>query len=104
MAAERSACVILSQCVCVCLTGGAVYSVAARFAVLTGGAMETLVAAALPVAVVTVLALAVIGAGAAIVSGAFEALVAVETGAAGVILRGGERRPFPRLRTVKVVF
>lgn len=49
--------------------------------------METLVAAALPVAVVTVLALAVIGAGTAVVSGALEALVAIETGATGVILR-----------------
>jgi len=73
--------------VCVLLTGGAVDSVASRLTVLTGGAMETLVATALSVAVVTVLTLPVIGAPIADISGAFEALVAVVTGAAGMILQ-----------------
>ncbi len=73
--------------VCAFLTGGAVDSVSPGFAVLARGAVETLVATALPVAMVTVLTLPVIGAPAADVSGAFEALVAVVTGAAGVILQ-----------------
>lgn len=61
-------------CVCVSLTGSAVDAVASRLAVLAGGAMETLVAAALPIATETVLTLPVIGTPAANVSGAFEAL------------------------------
>ena len=72
------------------LTGGAVDSISSRLAVLTRSAMETLVATALPVAIVTILTLPMIGAPAADVSGAFEALMAVVTGATGVIL---EDRP-----------
>lgn len=77
-------------CVCVCmlLTGGAVNSVSPRLTVLTRSSMETLVALALAIAMVTIMTLPVIGAPAADVSGAFEALVAIVTGATGVILQG----------------
>lgn len=70
----------------VSLTGRAVDSITSWLTVLARGAMETLVATALPVAVVTVLTLAVIGAPVPDVSRAFEALVAVVTRATGVIL------------------
>lgn len=70
------------------LTRGAVDSISSWLTLLACGAMETLVATALPVPMVTVLTLPVIGAPAADVSGAFEALMAVETGATGVILQG----------------
>lgn len=52
--------------------------------------METLVALALAIAMVTIMTLPVIGAPAADVSGAFEALVAIVTGATGVIHSGPE--------------
>lgn len=68
------------------LTGGAVDSVSSWLAVLTRGAMETLVATALPVAIVTVLTLPMIGAPAADLPGAFEALVAKVTGTTRVVL------------------
>lgn len=71
------------------LTGGAVDTVSSRLTVLACGAMETLVATALPVAIVTVLTLPVIGAPAANFPRAFKALVAVVTRATGVILQDG---------------
>lgn len=72
---------------CAFLTGGAVDSVSSWFTVLARGAMETLVATALPVAMVTVLTHPMIEAPVADISGAFEALMAVVTEATGVILQ-----------------
>lgn len=85
------------------LTGGTVDSVASWLTVLAGGAVETLIATALPVAMVTVLTLSVIGAPAADVSRAFEAFVAVVTRATGLVLQDKDASD-SSLRDAEAVF